>query len=52
MDFNAAQYSATNNGLLYNNKFRFQGDLVKVNHIRDSIFNVSEPISFHCNHNL
>jgi hypothetical protein len=34
-DFTVVLYSATNRGLHSNNQFHFQGNTVKVNHVRE-----------------
>jgi hypothetical protein len=36
-DFTGVWYSATNNGLPCNNQFRFEGNTVKVNHMRNYV---------------
>jgi hypothetical protein len=42
-DFIFFRYSAINNDLLSNNRFRFQGNAVRVNRIRQSMRNISGP---------
>jgi hypothetical protein len=46
MDFTVFWYSVSNSGLLDNSWFCFQGNLVKVNHIRESMHSVFSLVLF------